>query len=282
MQMHRQVNPADLRQYPWGYPQAGETIDQNEALDNYQFYATLHTRLFPYLCTCAKQSQDTGLPILRPLVLMHQDDPNTFPVNHSYYFGNDLLVAPVIEPKVTQRSLYLPEGTWFDFWTNQQHAGKQNITWTNPAQPVEPKSKIPVFVRSGAIVPLVLGESVDTLCDPNYINNPGLTTWNGDLEVSIYPAGSSSLTIFDGTTITCVADAVSTKVTVNSPSARAMVLRIHAARPAAVRRDGVALNEAPSAAAFTAANVAWRFDATLGFVMVRFPHAGGSTVTIAF
>jgi len=282
MQMHRQVNPADLRQYPWGYPQAGETIDQNEALDNYRFYATLHTRLFPYLCTYAKQSQDTGVPILRPLVLMHQDDPNTFPIDHSYYFGNDLLVAPVIEPKVTQRSLYLPEGTWFDFWTNQQHAGKQNITWTNPAQPVEPKSKIPVFVRSGAIIPLVLGGSVDTLCDPNYINNPGLTTWNGDLEASIYPAVSSSFTIFDGTAITCAADAASTTVTVNSPSARAMVLRIHAARPAAVRRDGAALNEAPSAAAFAAANVAWQFDARPGFVMVKLPHPGGATVTIAF
>jgi len=61
-----------------------------------------------------------------------------------------------------------------------------------------------------------------------------------------------------------------------------MVLRIHAARPAAVRRDGAALNESPSAAAFTAANVAWRFDATLGFVMVKFAHPGGVTVTIAF
>jgi polyisoprenoid-binding protein YceI len=147
---------------------------------------------------------------------------------------------------------------------------------------VEPKSKIPVFVRRGAIVPLVLGESVDTLCDPNYINNPGLTTWNGDLEVSIYPAGSSSFTIFDGTTITCAADPASTTVTVNSPSARAMVLRVHAARPAAVRRDGASLQEAPSAAAFAAANVAWRFDATLGFVMVKFAHLGGVTVTIAF
>ena len=67
MQMHRQVNPADLRQYPWGYAQVGETIDQNAALDNYRFYATLHTRLFPYLYTHAKQSQDTGVPILRPL-----------------------------------------------------------------------------------------------------------------------------------------------------------------------------------------------------------------------
>jgi alpha-D-xyloside xylohydrolase len=281
MQMHRQVNPADLRQYPWGYAQTGESIDQNAALDNYRFYATLHTRLFPYLYTHAKQSQDTGVPILRPLVLMHQDDPNTFPVDHTYYFGNDLLVAPIIEPTVTQRSLYLPEGTWFDFWTNQQHAGKQNITWTNPAQPVEPNSKIPVFVRSGAIIPLMLGDTVETLCDPNYINHPGLTTWDGGIEASIYPAGSSTFTVFDGTVLTCFAAATST-VTVNSPTARPMLLRIHAARPTAVRRDGVALTESPSAAAFAAANAAWQFDATLGFVLVKFSHPGGATVTIAF
>jgi hypothetical protein len=213
---------------------------------------------------------------------MHQDDPSTFAVDHSYYFGNDLLVAPVIEPKVAQRSLYLPEGTWFDFWTNQQHAGKQNITWISPAQPAEPKSKIPVFVRSGAIIPLMLGDSVETLCDPNYTNNPGLTTWDGGIEASIYPAGTSTFTIFDGTVIACVAGAASTTATLNSPTARPIMLRIHAARPIAVRRDGIALNEEPSAAAFAAANAAWQFDAVLGFVLVKFAHPGAATVTITF
>ena len=78
MQMHRQVDGENLRQYPWGYPEAGETTDNNRALANYQFYATLHSRLFPYLYTYAKQSSETGVPILRPLVLIHQDDPRTF------------------------------------------------------------------------------------------------------------------------------------------------------------------------------------------------------------
>ena len=95
MQMHRQVNGANLRQYPWGYPEAGETIADNRALDNYAFYATLHTRLFPYIYTYAKQSNQTGLPIIRPLVLIHPDDPKTFGIQHAYYFGADLLVAPV-------------------------------------------------------------------------------------------------------------------------------------------------------------------------------------------
>ena len=103
MQMHRQVNKMhEFRQYPWGYAEAGETTENNQALANYVFYATLHTRLFPYLNAYAKQSSETGLPILRPLVLMHQEDKETFHLQDQYYFGGDLLVAPVIQPKQTQ------------------------------------------------------------------------------------------------------------------------------------------------------------------------------------
>ncbi len=77
MQMHRQVNPDDLRQYPWGYPEGGK----NTALENYQFYSRLHIQLFPYIYTYANESSTTGLPILRPLVLLNQDDPQTFTVD---------------------------------------------------------------------------------------------------------------------------------------------------------------------------------------------------------
>lgn len=275
MQMHRQVNPADLRQYPWGYPEAGESIERNAALDNYRFYATLHTRLFPYLYTHAKQSEQTGLPIMRPLVLIHQDDPRTMKLDHTYYFGGDLLIAPIVEPKTVQRRVYLPEGTWFDYWTNEQYAGKQDITWKNPSTPAEPKSKIPVFVRSGAILPLILGEDVETLCDPNYINNAALNTWDGGIEVSIYPSGVSRFTIFDGTDINCAQGAGATRMTITSASSRAVVLRIHAPRPAAVQRNSTIVNEVASVNAFAAASEAWRFDVVAGFVLVKFHHPSG-------
>ena len=173
MQMHRTVSRSHpLRQYPWGYAEAGESTAQNRALAHFAFYARLHTRLFPYLATYAKQSAETGLPIMRPLVLMHPDDPRTFPVRHTYYFGADLLVAPVIEPNATERRVYLPEGEWFDFWTNERQVGKRDVTWRNPGTPDPPASKIPVYVRSGAILPLLLGDDVETLCDPSYVNNP--------------------------------------------------------------------------------------------------------------
>jgi alpha-D-xyloside xylohydrolase len=276
MQMHRQVSKSNLRQYPWGYPEGGESTDNNHALANYRFYATLHTRLFPYLYTFAKESGETGLPIMRPLPLMHQDDPRTFAVQHSYYFGADMLVAPIIQPNATQRQLYLPEGDWLDFWTNEQHQGKQDITWHNPAQPAEPKSKIPVFVRRGAIVPLIPGEEVQTLCDANYVNNAALKTWDGGLEIRVYPPGTSRFAIFDGTDIQSAQAAGSTSVTITSPSARPVLLRILAPQPAAVQRDGAPLSQIAAAGAFEAASVGWRFDTAAGFVLIKFSHPGGT------
>jgi alpha-D-xyloside xylohydrolase len=278
MQIHRQVNRNNLRQYPWGYAEPDESTDNNRALDNYRFYARLHTRLFPYLYTYARVSQDTGLPIMRPLVLHHQDDPRTFPVRHTYYFGAELLVAPVIQPRANSRRVYLPEGEWIDFWTHQRHQGKQDVTWQNPMKPAEPRSKIPVFVRSGAIVPFLLGDDVDSLCDANYINNPGIKTWDGGLDIHVYPDGNSSFDLFDGARVTCSQVAGATTVTVNSPSGRAILLRILAARPASVRRDGATLPEQASVAGFESSSAAWRFDAASGFVLVKFPHPAGSVM----
>ena len=73
-----------------------------------------------------------------------------------------------------------------------------------------------MFVRSGAIVPLVLGDDVQTLCDTNYVNNAAIRTWDGGLEIRVYPAGASQFTIFDGTDIQCNQVAASVTVTVGS------------------------------------------------------------------
>ena len=279
MQMHRQVDGANLRQYPWGYPEAGETTDNNGALDNYRFYATLHTRLFPYLYTNAKEASETGLPILRPLVLMHPDDPKSVSVQSTYYFGSDLLVAPVIEPKVNGRDVYLPEGEWVDFWTDERHSGKQNFAWKNPVEPDVPKSKIPVFVRLGAIIPLILDDDIQTLCGDDYVNNDTMKTWNGGLEIRVYPAGISQFTMFDGTAVGCVVSPASTTVTLTS-TPRTVELRVLAPRPAAgVRRDGAPLIEATDQAAFDAAPSAWRFDSAI--LRIKFSPTGGTT-TVTF
>jgi alpha-D-xyloside xylohydrolase len=261
MQMHRQVNAGNLEQYPWGYGTA--------ALANYVTYAKLHTQLFPYLYTYAQLASTTGLPIMRPLMLMHQTDTNTYPVRHTYLFGDELLVAPMNTPNSTSRGVYLPAGTWFDFWTNAEHTGGANITWSNPDA-----TKFPLFVKAGAIVPM-LQNVPQTLNTANFVNNPAITTRDEALQFLVYPQANGSFTMYDGTAVTTTASAGVTTVNLSSV-ARPVTFKILAPAPAGVERNGVRLPHIPDAVEFASSSIGWRHDA--GFLLVKFNHTGGNAV----
>ena len=260
MQMHRQV--AREMQYPWRYGQ--------QALDNFRFYTRLHTQLFPYIYTYAKLAGTAGLPIIRPLVLMAQDDANTFALRHVYHFGNEILVAPILEPNAVTRQIYLPQGAWFDFWTNVRHAGGQTITWTD-----QDPTRIPVLIREGSIVPMLLNET-DTLCDGNYINNPTIRTLSDGLKFLIYPARSSAFTLFDGTEVRCVVQGPTLTITI-TVGAQPILLQVHTRLPTSVTRDGSAIPHAANQAAFDAAPSAWQVDAATQSILVKSAHNGGSS-----
>jgi alpha-D-xyloside xylohydrolase len=264
MQMHRQVKQE--LQYPWRYGQA--------ALDNFRFFARLHVRLFPYLYSYAKQANLTGLPILRPLVLMNQTDPNTFTTAHTYLFGNELLVAPIIQPNATQRRVYLPSGNWIDFWSNERHTGQQTITWHNTNQ-----AQLPVFAREGAIIPMLMNEP-QSLCDANYVNNASVSTPDSGLSFRIYPGGASTFSVYDGTEVRCQTSDGHTLVTLVS-EARVVMLEILGGVPQTVLRDGVPLPQRGSIAELDASTSGWVHDVPSGLLRIKFQHAGGSaSVTV--
>jgi alpha-D-xyloside xylohydrolase len=260
MQMHRQI--AKEMQYPWRFG--------DEALNNYRFFAKLHTRLFPYIYTCAKIASTTGLPIIRPLVLLNQTDPNTFSLEHTYHFGNEFLAAPMITPDSITRQVYLPGGNWIDFWSHVKHAGGQSVSWTNANQ-----SQFPLFVREGAVIPMLLMEP-DSLCDANYANNAAVKTRDNDLLFLIFPGGNSGFTVYDGTDVQCRTEGGGIVITVSS-SARRLQLQVLADAPAAVKRDGVTLPQLASAADFEMAGTGWRADPQTRLILVKFQHGGGNT-----
>jgi alpha-D-xyloside xylohydrolase len=260
MQMHRQV--AKELQYPWRFGA--------EALANYKFFTKLHTALFPYIYTYAKEASANGLPIIRPLVLLNQDDANTFGLRHVYHFGNELLVAPMITPNAVTRQVYLPVGNWFNFWTNDRFTGKQSITWTDHNQ-----AHFPLFVREGSVVPMLLTPA-DTLCDANYINNSVIKSPDSGLLFLIYPTASSRFTVFDGTDIQCVVAAGQTSITLSS-MARPVLFQVHTNEPAAITRDGVALLKAANSAVFDSTSNAWLFDPLAGMISIKLNHQGGTS-----
>ncbi|HZO33072.1 MAG TPA: TIM-barrel domain-containing protein [Chloroflexota bacterium] len=116
-----------------------------------QSYAALRYRLRPYLLHCARETAQTGLPMLRPMLLEFSWDPEAVEIDDQYLLGRDLLVAPVFsdaaEP-VTRR-VYLPAyANWYDWWTGTLHEGRQWVETTVPL------GRVPLYVRAGTAIPL--------------------------------------------------------------------------------------------------------------------------------
>jgi alpha-glucosidase/alpha-D-xyloside xylohydrolase len=111
-------------------------------------YLELRYRLMPYLYTAVKETTETGLPLMRALWLHLPDDAEAVARGDEYLWGRDILVAPVVEKGATSRRLYLPRGTWYDFWTEEAVEGGREIS-----RPVELET-MPLYVRAGAVIPL--------------------------------------------------------------------------------------------------------------------------------
>jgi alpha-D-xyloside xylohydrolase len=258
MQMHRQVTTG--RQYPWSFG--------DEGLANYRFYAQLHTALFPYLYTYAQQCSTNGLPIIRPLVLINQADTNTYGLQHTYLLGHDLLTAVIVTNRATTRTVYLPAGNWYDFFTQQKFAGGRNLTWSDPDQ-----TRMPLFVREGAIIPM-LPTNVLSLCDAAYIGNSHITTWDGTLEVTVYPTTNSSFTVYDGTRLQCQTTSREIRLSLSSWPRR-VTMKILAEEPLRVECDGRRLHHFTNETSFALAARGWFYDGRL--VRIKFHHGNGSS-----
>jgi alpha-glucosidase/alpha-D-xyloside xylohydrolase len=111
-------------------------------------YLELRYQLLPYIYSAAKETCETGLPMMRALWLHYPDDAIAVARGDEYLFGRDILVAPVVEKGATSRTLYLPQGVWYDFWTREKMQGGREIT-----RNVELETT-PLYVRAGAIMPL--------------------------------------------------------------------------------------------------------------------------------
>ena len=128
-------------QEPWAFGEPYESICRR--------WIELRYELLPYIYTAAWQAAQTGLPMMRPLALTCPDDRRTYGLDDQFLLGDDLLAAPVGYPGQTQRRVYLPEGTWYDFWTGETYRGARD-----QVEVAAPLERMPVFLRAGSVLPL--------------------------------------------------------------------------------------------------------------------------------
>ncbi len=179
--------PMQLNMDGWGanikYPHAmGEpTTSINRT------YLKLKSALLPYTYSIAKEAE-TGMPMIRAMFL---DEPNAYTLgaatDYQFMYGPYFLIAPIYqstemdkEGNDIRNNIYLPKGNWVDYFSGQEYKGDCIINSVDA-----PIWKLPVFVKSGAIIPM---------------NNPNNHVNEIDKSLrtyEVYPFGKASFTQYD-------------------------------------------------------------------------------------
>lgn len=136
------------KQYNRQKNQKGELIENYQNLqDQCRRILELRMKFIPYIYSSFARYCFEGIPPFRALVMDYPQDANTHKVDDEYMMGDSVLVAPVISGE-SCRTVYLPEGNWFCFWTNKKYSGSKEYTVDVPLE------NIPLYIKEGSLLPL--------------------------------------------------------------------------------------------------------------------------------
>ncbi len=136
---------------PWNL---AEIYNAPEFIDEMRYWHNLRMNLLPYIYSRAIESVKNNKPMISPLVYSFPDDKEVLNIEDEFMLGESILVAPIVEDNSNSRSLYLPQGTWFNFFTHESVEGGQKIK-------TEHKNQLPVFLRSGYGIALNLDDTLE-------------------------------------------------------------------------------------------------------------------------
>ncbi|MGE5655145.1 MAG: glycoside hydrolase family 31 protein [Actinomycetota bacterium] len=126
------------RHEPWVFGDRVEKICRD--------YLELRYQLLPYFYTLFWEASTAGAPILRPLLYHFPQDVKTYHLYDQVLLGPSLMAAPIYRPGVEHRAVYLPEGTWYDWWSGECYQGPTHILAHAPLE------RMPLYVRGGGII----------------------------------------------------------------------------------------------------------------------------------
>jgi len=124
---------------PWSFGPDLEAINKK--------FIELRYRLLPYIYAAFWEHHRYGFPILRPVIMLEQENLSNHYREDEFTFGDKILVCPVLSEGATTRKLYLPAGTWYDYWTHEAMEGGQEHTVDAPLD------SMPIFVKAGSVIP---------------------------------------------------------------------------------------------------------------------------------
>ncbi|MFF7611704.1 TIM-barrel domain-containing protein [Streptomyces lavendulae] len=256
-------SPGYQDKQPWRFAEPYLSVNRK--------YLQLKMRLMPYLYTMSRTAHDTGVPSTRAMVLEYPDDPVARGnlTSGQFMAGDSFLVAPVVSDTSVRDGIYLPAGTWTDYWTGRTYAGPG---WLNGYR--APLDTLPLFVKGGAVVPMWpqmnhTGEKpVSTLTyDVHPRGNSTFSLYEDDGRTRAFESGAYARQRVDVTAPTTGSGTVTVSVGApdgsyaGQPASRGYEFTLHvASAPTALTVDGGALPRLASKAAYDSAATGWFFD----------------------
>ncbi|CAJ1188365.1 Alpha-xylosidase XylQ [Companilactobacillus paralimentarius] len=137
---HSRYHGSNVYRVPWNFDQ--------EAVENTRRYVNLKLSLMPYLYTQAAYDAKFGNPLMRPMFLEFEDDPNVSDLATQYMFGSQILVAPIFNDQ-GKAHFYLPGGKWTSLLDNKVYQAPESGEWLNDKFD---ELSLPVLVRENTIL----------------------------------------------------------------------------------------------------------------------------------
>jgi alpha-glucosidase len=125
---------------PWSFGEPYESICRT--------YIELRYKLLPYIYSAFWENHKYGFPILRPIVMVEQEQFNNWFRQDEFTFGDKILICPIFEAGAKGRWLYLPRGDWYYYWTNEIFKGGKEDFWLDVSL-----ETMPLFIRAGSVIP---------------------------------------------------------------------------------------------------------------------------------
>lgn len=154
---------------PWSFGEPFTSINRK--------FIELRYKLMPYIYSAFWEHARYGFPILRPLVMLEQEQVSNHFRQDEFTFGDKILVCPVLEQGATSRIVYLPKGQWYNYWTNALLDGAKDYKVDAPLE------DMPLFVRAGSVIPEY---PVMQYVGEKPIDEVSLNVYYADYEVNSY------------------------------------------------------------------------------------------------
>lgn len=168
---------------PWRYKQEIRSM-----MDE---FLRLRHKLVPYLYTMNYRAHAQDTPLIRPMYYHHAREAQAYQVPNEFYFGSELIVAPVTSPRIpalnmAKEKVWLPEGTYIDFFTGTIYEGGRTMDMYRDI------NTLPAFAKAGAIIPMT--EEIDAVSTSN---NPS------SFILRVYAGADGSFTMYEDDNETC-------------------------------------------------------------------------------